>query len=98
MEALILPNILGVAVQSMTYNTYDKAKSTLLKDLTDEHAQFIYNDPLYGIGNQTLFSAWINAAQNGDPSGSSDLLRDYFYLSYSQIQAINQQVRAQIRY
>lgn len=36
METLIIPNVYGQAIATIYYNTYEKARATILKELTEE--------------------------------------------------------------
>lgn len=77
--------MISFALKALTVTSYDTSRKSVLKDLPESQALFIYNDINYGMGNSSSLTAWYYAAVNGDTSGSSDLLRDYFHLSFAQI-------------
>ena len=55
-------------------------------EISNETANFIWEDQLYGLSNPDNSLVWIDAANNGVGSNESNHLQNYFQLSSLQIQ------------
>lgn len=62
--------------------------SKIIPPLSDEQMDAIWSDPLYGMGSQSSFPIWIQAAKETNTSGTATFLKGYFHLSLSQISGI----------
>ena len=75
------------AIQFQCLNTREYANRILAKyNIKDPDLQeFIWSDPVYGIGERKTLPLWAHAIAGGPNSGAAKILGEYFYLTNQQL-------------
>jgi len=75
------------AIQFQCIESQEKANEILSKGfIKDAELQdFIWNDPVHGMGQRKTLPLWAHAIAGGPESGAAKMLGEYFYLTHNQL-------------
>lgn len=106
MEQSILPTLIGTGINSQFLPNSSSAINSLLAPagVENENFDFLWSDPSYGMSNpenlgewaQAAFESFNNSQNTYQYSRTANMLKNYFVLSDSQLQALMEKINSYV--